>query len=115
MAFYQKLLGTAATELPALHLPTVRRGPRLSDASCTALCLPISFLEIDQALFAIDDVKAPGLDGLRDVPDFNFHPKFEKLKITHLMFASDLLLFARGDLVSIQLLFQAFQKFSSCS
>ncbi|KAL0294689.1 UNVERIFIED_CONTAM: putative mitochondrial protein [Sesamum calycinum] len=34
--------------------------------------------------------------------DFNFHPKCEKLKITHLLFADDLMLFSRGDLPSIR-------------
>ncbi|KAL0415646.1 UNVERIFIED_CONTAM: hypothetical protein Slati_3396500 [Sesamum latifolium] len=28
--------------------------------------------------------------------DFNFHPKCEKLKISHLLFADDLMLFSRG-------------------
>ncbi|XP_056687533.1 uncharacterized protein [Spinacia oleracea] len=48
-------------------------------------------------------------------PDFNFHPKCEKLQLTHLMFADDLLLFARGDLISLQLIFQAFTCFSKAS
>ncbi|XP_021757246.1 uncharacterized protein LOC110722282, partial [Chenopodium quinoa] len=48
-------------------------------------------------------------------PNFNYHPKCEKLGITHIMFADDLLLFSRGDLISVQLLFEAFQKFSSAS
>lgn len=30
-------------------------------------------------------------------PQFNFHPRCEKLVISHLMFADDLLMFARGD------------------
>ncbi|XP_021730591.1 uncharacterized protein LOC110697534 [Chenopodium quinoa] len=48
-------------------------------------------------------------------PNFNFHPRCEKLGITHMMFADDLLLFSRADFVSIQLLLQAFQKFSCAS
>ncbi|XP_021835349.2 uncharacterized protein [Spinacia oleracea] len=48
-------------------------------------------------------------------PDFNFHPKCEKLQLTHLMFADDLLLFARGDLISLQLIFKAFTCFSKAS
>ncbi|KAL0336702.1 UNVERIFIED_CONTAM: hypothetical protein Sradi_4882100 [Sesamum radiatum] len=36
--------------------------------------------------------------------DFNFHPKCAKLKITHLLFADDLMLFSRGDLPSIHIL-----------
>ncbi|KAL2248361.1 UNVERIFIED_CONTAM: Retrovirus-related Pol polyprotein from type-2 retrotransposable element R2DM [Sesamum indicum] len=38
--------------------------------------------------------------------DFNFHPKCEKLKITHLLFADDLMLFSRGDLPSIHVLME---------
>ncbi|GFZ21489.1 similar to CYCLIN D3;2 [Actinidia rufa] len=36
------------------------------------------------------------LGSLRDNPDFNFHPKCGGLKITHLAFADDLVLFSRG-------------------
>ncbi|XP_056697401.1 uncharacterized protein [Spinacia oleracea] len=52
---------------------------------------------------------------LKQTPDFNFHPKCERLNITHLMFADDLLFFSREDVVSVQLLLAAFQKFSSAS
>ncbi|KAL0442039.1 UNVERIFIED_CONTAM: hypothetical protein Sradi_0142800 [Sesamum radiatum] len=43
--------------------------------------------------------------------DFNFHPKCEKLKITYLFFADDLLLFSRGDLPSIHILMECLQEF----
>ena len=42
-------------------------------------------------------------------PNFNYHPRCEKLAITHMMFASDLLLFSRADTRSVILLYQAFQ------
>ncbi|XP_021776382.1 uncharacterized protein LOC110740209 [Chenopodium quinoa] len=48
-------------------------------------------------------------------PNFNFHPRCEKLGITHMMFADDRLLFARADPISIQLFLGAIQKFSSAS
>ncbi|KAL0444329.1 UNVERIFIED_CONTAM: hypothetical protein Slati_2155600 [Sesamum latifolium] len=41
--------------------------------------------------------------------EFNFHPKCEKLKITHLLFADDLMLFSRGDLPSIHILMECIQ------
>ncbi|XP_070035274.1 secreted RxLR effector protein 78-like [Nicotiana tomentosiformis] len=45
-------------------------------------------------------------------PNFNYHPKCGKMNIVQLSFADDLLLFCRGDAISVQLLFQCFQKFS---
>lgn len=44
---------------------------------------------------------------------FKHHPKRAKLNLTHLIYADDLLLFARGDLLSVQALHGAFQQFSS--
>ncbi|XP_011083922.1 uncharacterized protein LOC105166312 [Sesamum indicum] len=46
---------------------------------------------------------------------FNFHPKCEKLKITHLFFADDLMLFSRGDLPSIHVLMECLQEFRDTS
>ncbi|XP_022880650.1 uncharacterized protein LOC111397919 [Olea europaea var. sylvestris] len=36
--------------------------------------------------------------------NFNFHPKCAQLKITHLTFADDFMLFARGDVMSLDIL-----------
>ncbi|KAK4391599.1 hypothetical protein Sango_1937700 [Sesamum angolense] len=47
--------------------------------------------------------------------DFNFHPKCEKLKITQLLFADDLMLFSRGDLSSIRILMECLQEFRDVS
>ncbi|KAL0299931.1 UNVERIFIED_CONTAM: hypothetical protein Sangu_2461200 [Sesamum angustifolium] len=47
--------------------------------------------------------------------DFNFNPKCEKLKITHLLFADDLMLFSRGDLTSIRILMECLQEFRDIS
>ncbi|KAL0392778.1 UNVERIFIED_CONTAM: hypothetical protein Sradi_2500600 [Sesamum radiatum] len=47
--------------------------------------------------------------------DFNFHLKCEKLKITHLLFADDLMLFSRGDLPSIHILMECLQEFREVS
>ncbi|KAK4397728.1 hypothetical protein Sango_1248300 [Sesamum angolense] len=46
--------------------------------------------------------------------DFNFHPKCEKLKITHLLFADDLM-FSRGDLPSIHILMECLQELRDVS
>ncbi|KAL0423109.1 UNVERIFIED_CONTAM: putative mitochondrial protein [Sesamum radiatum] len=47
--------------------------------------------------------------------DFNFHPRCEKLKITHLLFADDVMLFSRGDLPSIHILMECLQEFRDVS
>ncbi|KAL2246328.1 UNVERIFIED_CONTAM: Retrovirus-related Pol polyprotein from type-2 retrotransposable element R2DM, partial [Sesamum indicum] len=47
--------------------------------------------------------------------DFNYHPKCEKLKITHLLFADDLMLFFRGDLPSIHILMECLNVFRDAS
>ncbi|XP_060178666.1 uncharacterized protein LOC132608897 [Lycium barbarum] len=48
-------------------------------------------------------------------PQFLFHPRCKKLQVIQLGFADDLLLFCKGELQSVQLLFQSFQRFSSSS
>lgn len=52
------------------------------------------------------------LGHLKIIPDFSFHAR---LGITHLMFAYDLLLFARADHSSLQLMFEPFTKFFQAS
>ncbi|KAL0295110.1 UNVERIFIED_CONTAM: Retrovirus-related Pol polyprotein from type-2 retrotransposable element R2DM [Sesamum radiatum] len=47
--------------------------------------------------------------------DFNFHPKCEKLKITHLLFADNLMIFSRGDLPSVHILMECLQEFRDVS
>ncbi|XP_020272687.1 uncharacterized protein LOC109847864 [Asparagus officinalis] len=53
------------------------------------------------------------LDLLKLDRNFKFHPKCGKLKISHLIFADDLLLFSKGDLYSVQKLKQCISHFSS--
>jgi hypothetical protein len=47
--------------------------------------------------------------------DFNYHPKCDKLKITNLCFADDLLMFSRGDKVSVEMMMRAYGKFSKAT
>ncbi|KAL0307342.1 UNVERIFIED_CONTAM: hypothetical protein Sradi_6151500 [Sesamum radiatum] len=49
------------------------------------------------------------------ISDFNFHPKCEKLKITHLLFANDLMLFSHGYLPYIHILIECLQEFRDIS
>lgn len=45
--------------------------------------------------------------------DFNFHYKCEKLQMTNLSVADDLLMFARGDKKSLEMTMTTFNKFST--
>ncbi|GFZ21539.1 hypothetical protein Acr_29g0007010 [Actinidia rufa] len=56
-----------------------------------------------------------GLGQLKDNADFNFHPKCGGLKITHLAFADDLVLFSRGDPKSVSMLMEHLNHFGDCS
>ncbi|XP_042012244.1 uncharacterized protein LOC121760673 [Salvia splendens] len=47
--------------------------------------------------------------------NFNFHAKCAGEKITHLAFADDLMLFSRGDYMSMEILADAMEEFSGCS
>ena len=46
---------------------------------------------------------------------FGFHPNCMQLKVMHLMFAEDLILFCKVKKKSVENLMQAFHKFSQCS
>ncbi|XP_074291935.1 uncharacterized protein LOC141618753 [Silene latifolia] len=46
---------------------------------------------------------------------FHYHPMCKAIKLTHLMFADDLLMFCKGDAPSIILLMKAFISFSNAS
>ncbi|XP_022871917.1 uncharacterized protein LOC111391015 [Olea europaea var. sylvestris] len=47
--------------------------------------------------------------------DFNFHPKCGPQKINHLAFADNLILFARGDFMSVKILMDCLSNFGSVS
>ena len=55
------------------------------------------------------------LKGLREGKKFKYHPRCSKLEITHLCFADDLLMFARGDLESVKGMQLCFSQFSQAS
>ncbi|CAK8561649.1 unnamed protein product [Lathyrus sativus] len=46
-------------------------------------------------------------------PNFNYHAKCEKLKITNLTFTNDVLLLCRGDDISMQMILNSFKDFSN--
>lgn len=45
--------------------------------------------------------------------NFNHHAKCEKMSLTNLIFADDVLLFCRGDVVSVHMMQEAFNTFTS--
>ncbi|XP_020258907.1 uncharacterized protein LOC109835341 [Asparagus officinalis] len=47
--------------------------------------------------------------------EFKFHPKCGSLKISHLIFADDLLLFSKGDVKSVLKIYQCVKKFGAIS
>lgn len=65
--FYKGLLGSCASELPAIDLHTVRTGATLSRAACETLIKPVTEEETDEALHKIDDAKTPPMDGFNSV------------------------------------------------
>ncbi|XP_060170678.1 uncharacterized protein LOC132601614 [Lycium barbarum] len=55
------------------------------------------------------------LDLVAENPRFKFHPRCKKLGIMHICFADDLLMFCKAEVQSIQLMQEAFHKFSTAS
>ncbi|XP_020252239.1 uncharacterized protein LOC109829580 [Asparagus officinalis] len=52
---------------------------------------------------------------LRYDKQFKYHPKCRKFKISHLVFADDLLLFCKGDLYSVQKIYKCVKDFGDIS
>ncbi|GFZ09693.1 hypothetical protein Acr_21g0002920 [Actinidia rufa] len=70
-----------------------------------------SIIDPAQAAF----IQNRSLRELHHQPDFNFHPRCGGLKITHLAYADDLVLFSRGDPTSVSLLMEKLNYFGECS
>ncbi|XP_019263739.1 PREDICTED: uncharacterized protein LOC109241453 [Nicotiana attenuata] len=52
------------------------------------------------------------LSKMSDLPDFRYHPMCKKTKLTHLVFADDLMILCKGSLKSIARVMEALQHFS---
>ncbi|XP_020254117.1 uncharacterized protein LOC109831192 [Asparagus officinalis] len=61
------------------------------------------------------DYLSRSLTKLKEDRNFKFHPKCKKLQISHLIFADDLLLFAKGETYSVHKLYQCFKTFGEVS
>lgn len=53
------------------------------------------------------------LQGLKKIPDFNYHAKCQKLQIIDSSFVVDLLFFTRGDIRPVHLVVEMFNAFSN--
>ncbi|XP_075080185.1 uncharacterized protein LOC142165724 [Nicotiana tabacum] len=63
-------------------------------------------------IFIAMEYLSRNLANLKMVNEFKYHPRCAKLGITHLSFTDDLLLFAGGDLKSVQAVQQKFYQFT---
>lgn len=67
-------------------------------------------------LFVIDmEYLSRILKTVGDIEDFHFHPRCSKLKLNHLIFADDLMIFGKGDIQAIKFLNKGVEIFSSSS
>lgn len=55
------------------------------------------------------------LASLHGVTDFQYHLRFERIKLIHLVFADDLVMFCKGNLSSVVWLLGKFEVFSRTS
>lgn len=55
------------------------------------------------------------MTALEEDPTFHYHRRCKRVKLTHLIFAYDLLLFSRGDVGSVKDLLKQFKEFVACS
>lgn len=56
-----------------------------------------------------------GLNKMSELPDFQFHPMCKTTKLTHMIFADDLMLFCKGNSQSIHRMLEAVNHFSEVS
>lgn len=54
-------------------------------------------------------------DRMHSSPKFSFHPKCQKLNLTHLYFANDLMVFCRGDIQDVSTVTSMLTKFGNVS
>ncbi|WMV18664.1 hypothetical protein MTR67_012049 [Solanum verrucosum] len=52
------------------------------------------------------------LNSMGNLPNFKFHPMCKKLKLTHLIFADDLMIFCKGNMESVNRVMEALAHFT---
>ncbi|KAF3623755.1 hypothetical protein FXO37_31704 [Capsicum annuum] len=116
--FYKQLLGTSANSLPAVNPVVMRNGPTLNRAQQLHLVEPVLRQEVRDALQGIRDDKALGCDGFNALFfKHSWHIVGKEITDAVLEFFNldDLLLFSRGDALSVRLLYGVFMEFSQIS
>ncbi|XP_019225971.1 PREDICTED: uncharacterized protein LOC109207494 [Nicotiana attenuata] len=63
ITFYKSLMGSAATQLPAVNKQVMKNGPVLNHMHHIGLCAEVTAQEIYEGMCAIGDYKAPRVDG----------------------------------------------------
>lgn len=59
--FYKQLLGSSASALPGVDIDLIREGSQISPSVVVMLVQLVTHKDINDALFDIDDSKAPGM------------------------------------------------------
>lgn len=61
--FYKNLMTSAATSIPMVDGNIVERSPTVPISFHRQLCAPATKQEVKDALFSMDSLKSPGIDG----------------------------------------------------
>ncbi|XP_074265051.1 uncharacterized protein LOC141587467 [Silene latifolia] len=101
----QKAYDTIEWKFVDQMLSALKFPPKFHQLIMACLTTPTYTLNLNGAHFGY----FPGKKGLR------YHPLCKSLKLTHLLFADDLLMFCKGDSHSIMLLLRAMDTFSATS
>ncbi|XP_074298546.1 uncharacterized protein LOC141629443 [Silene latifolia] len=115
--YYVELLGDNK-DTSDVHVPTVRIGSLISDQHRSILLKPVSSQEVKDCIFSIPSTKSPGPDGFssqfyRD--SWDIIGKDITGAVLDFFATDDLLLFCKGNAVSIMWLLRGFFTFSATS